>query len=39
MERSITEVPVELVSSLQEIINDSASGIAVESIHGEMREL
>ena len=35
----IPEVPVEIISSLQEVINDSAPGIAVESIRGEMREL
>ena len=38
-EKSIPEVPAEIISSLQEVINDSAPGIAVESIRGEMREL
>ena len=38
-ERSVPEVPTEIVSSLQEVINDSAPGIAVESIRGEMRDL
>ena len=38
-ERSVPEVPTEIVSSLQEVINDSAPGIEVESIRGEMRDL
>ena len=38
-ERSVPEVSTEIVSSLQEVINDSAPGIEVESIRGEMRDL
>ena len=35
-ERSVTEVPKEIVSSIQEVINDSAPGLAVESIREEI---
>ena len=38
-ERSVPKVPAEIISSLQEVINDSAPGVAVESILGEMRDL
>ena len=37
--RPISEVPREIINSIQEVINDSAPGIAVESIREEMREL
>lgn len=35
-ERSVTEVPKEIVSSIQEVINDSAPGFAMESIREEI---
>ena len=38
-EKSVPEVPPEIISSLQEVINDSAPRIAVESMRGEMRDL
>ena len=38
-EKSIPEVPAEIISSLQEVINNSAPGLAVESIRGEIRDL
>ena len=38
-ERSVPEVSSEIISTLQEVINDSAPGVAVESIRGEMRNM
>ena len=38
-EKSVPEVPPEITSSLQEVINDSAPVLAVESMREEMRDL
>jgi len=38
-DRPISEVPREIVNSIQEIINDSAPGLAIDSMREEVREL
>ena len=38
-DRPISEVPREIINSIQEIINDSAPGLVVESMREEIREL
>ena len=37
--RSNPEIPREIVNSIQEVINDSSPGMAVDSIRNEVREL
>ena len=37
--QSDAPIPREIVDSIQEVINDSAPGLAVESMRGEVREL